>query len=779
MRFGIFLALLVFATYPQVILGLETFVARDYGFFVYPLAYFQKTCLMQGQLPLWNPYNNCGVPFLAQWNTMPLYPPTLLYVLLPLTWGLACFSLLHVWFAGLGMYFLARRWTGGNNFAAAFAGTVFAFNGFTLNLIMWPSHIATFSWMPWVILAVELAWREGAHKIILAAFAGAMQMLAGGPETILFTWLILSALWVQQFFCGREASPPPRLAMLWRFPLMVTLVCLLTAAQLLPFLDLVAHSQRDTGFADLRWSMPGSGWANFLVPMAFGSSTVEGIFFPHTQSWTSSYYLGLGALWLALLAIFGTQDVFRENLAKLGRPIRPVSDWRLLLHFYCSQRALLLTAIAIVGLVLALGENTPVLPLLRKLIPQLSLVTYPIKYISVAIFIAPLLAALALANLEKLKKRLLPLGAILFSLIVGVIVWTQLARSNDDNPSAALQNGISRAGFLFLTGLILCALTQAANSRLLRFAPLFLILAAWTDVYTHEPAQNPTVPPFVFQPGSSREKLGMNPQPELGGSRAMISPMAAHLFIYSAAPDAKIDFIAKRLGYCANINLLDGVPKTDGFFSLNPREIDAVLLAFAATTNASSPHLEDFMGVSQTTAPDAIFHWQPRTNFLPLVTAGQKPVFFDDQTALNAMNQTNFNGSQVVFLPPEAKPFVTVFSQANPKILSSKFGLDTVDIEAVADAPALVVVAQTYYHNWQAEIDGQPVKLLRANVAFQAVEMPGGRHQIHLAYHDRAFQIGAAISACTWLNCGVGLLLFLRRSLPPMPPDPEDEDNYI
>src|SRR5580704_12530103 len=83
-RFGLVLALLVLATYPQVLLGLETFVARDFGFFVYPLAYFQRGCFWHGELPFWNPYNNCGVPFLAQWNTMPLYPPALFYLVFPL-----------------------------------------------------------------------------------------------------------------------------------------------------------------------------------------------------------------------------------------------------------------------------------------------------------------------------------------------------------------------------------------------------------------------------------------------------------------------------------------------------------------------------------------------------------------------------------------------------------------------------------------------------------------------------------------------------------------------
>ena len=205
------LALLIFAAFPQVLLGLETFVIRDYGFFAYPLAYFQHECFWHGELPFWNPYNNCGVPFLAQWNTMPLYPPSLIYLLLPLPWSLSFFCLLHLWFAGFGMFFLARRWTN-NSFAAAFAGVAFAFNGLTLNLLMWPSHIATLSWMPWVVLAVEPAWREGGQKIILAAFVGALQMLAGGPE-IIFSHLDFAAGTVDSTIREGRIVPRRRMAL--------------------------------------------------------------------------------------------------------------------------------------------------------------------------------------------------------------------------------------------------------------------------------------------------------------------------------------------------------------------------------------------------------------------------------------------------------------------------------------------------------------------------------------------------------------------------------------
>src|ERR1035438_10491170 len=131
-----------------------------------------------------------------------------------------------------------------------------------------------------------------------------------------------------------------RMAMFRRFPFVVFLVIALTVVQLLPFLDLAAHSQRETGFADTRWSMPAWGWVNFLVPMAFGNTWDMGVFFQHGQNWTSSYYLGIGTLWLALLAVWTLRD----------------------------RRVWLLGACSAAALLFALGEHTPIYPILRRII---------------------------------------------------------------------------------------------------------------------------------------------------------------------------------------------------------------------------------------------------------------------------------------------------------------------------------------------------------------------------------------------------------------------------
>jgi hypothetical protein len=778
-RFSLVLGLLIFAAFPQVLLGLQTFVVRDFGFFAYPLAHFQREAFWRGELPLWNPYNNCGVPFLAQWNTMPLYPPALIYLLLPLSWSLSFFCLLHLFWAGLGMYFLAHRWTA-NRLAAAVAGLVFPFNGFSLNLLMWPSHIATLSWMPWVVLLVERGWQQGRRKLIVAALCGALQMLAGGPETILLTWLLLSAMWIIQLFQARRAREERATfgKLFLRFPLMVALVAALAAAQLLPFLDLAAHSQREAGYADTRWSMPASGWANFLVPMVFGHVWNMGLFFQDGQAWTSSYYLGVGTLLLTAMSLWRA------------------GHWRVWL----------LGGAAVLALLLAMGNQSIVYRSLRHALPQLSLMTYPVKFLILVALAGPLLAAFGFARLQRLRggelrvvrRRLLALSGALLGLIAAIMVWAYCWPHPGDDLPAALRNGVSRAVWLLIiTGVILAILSSREQSepdndvartpdgvvttgakplsqatqprsgrvsRLQPFLPLILLLLLWMDVWTHEPNQNPSVPTLVYEPGLARAKLAMQPQPELFQSRALLTPAAAQKFREFVVNSPKDNFLVKRLGYFADCNLLDNVPKVDGFFSLAPRESGDLLSTLYGSTNLSLSHLADFMAVSQISAPGEFYQWEARTNFLPLVTAGQRPFYFDDPGMLNAAFSTNFDGSRVVCLLKEAQPLVSVSNATSAQILRSRFQNERVELQVEAATPSLLVISQTYYHPWRAYVDDHATPLLRANYAFQALQVGAGHHRVRVVYQDRAFQVGTMVSVLAILACLMGWSVSKREA---------------
>jgi uncharacterized membrane protein YfhO len=78
-------------------------------------------------------------------------------------------------------------------------------------------------------------------------------------------------------------------------------------------------------------------------------------------------------------------------------------------------------------------------------------------------------------------------------------------------------------------------------------------------------------------------------------------------------------------------------------------------------------------------------------------------------------------------------------------------------VEAVVETsqPTLLVVAQTFYSPWRARIDGKPATLWRANGAYQAVEVPSGRHTVTLAYEDRGFMLGVVLSVMSLLTCAV------------------------
>ena len=128
---------------------------------------------------------------------------------------------------------------------------------------------------------------------------------------------------------------------------------------------------------------------------------------------------------------------------------------------------------------------------------------------------------------------------------------------------------------------------------------------------------------------------------------------------------------------------------------------------------------------------------------------------------LLALASTEFDPRQVVFLPLQDRPLISVTNSSRPKLTVRRFSAHKVEVEVEAAEPAIVVVSQSFYHNWRAYLDGQPTRLLRANHAFQAVEVSAGRHQVAFAYKDNMFRCGVVVSL---ISAGVWVLVFFRNS---------------
>jgi hypothetical protein len=734
-RFGILLALLTCAAFPEVITGQGTFFHRDFSVFGYPLAYYHRQSFWRGEIPLWNPYNDCGLPFLAQWNTMTLYPLSLLYLLLPLSWSLGVFCLAHLFLGGMGMYFLAHRWTA-SRFAAAAAGLAYAFNALTLNALMWPNNIAALGCLPWVVLATERAWREGGRWLPLAALAGGMQMLAGAPEVILLTWTLLAAL-----LLGQMLAAPQRWRMARRFLLVGLWITGLAAAQLLPFLDLLAHSQRDTAFGDYQWAMPLWGWANFLVPLFRTYQTPLGPYAQPGQYWISSYYLGAGTLTLGLLAA--------------GQVRRP--------------RVFLLAGLGLFCLLLALGKNGWVYSVFKHLLPALGFMRYPIKFVLLPTVVIPLLAAIFLGHClavpqsewPRLRQAMVRLAAVMLGLIAALIAFALWYRSKDPWAIAASISGLRSAACLVAILACVVALRQSEHVAVNRALQLGALLALWLDPLIAGPRPNPTVPRWVYEPNLARNELHLEPAPRIGDSRVFLDAAGEADLIHAPMTNGT-DLVAyQRLAFDANLNLLDEVPKVVGLYSLHLRE-EAEVFRLLWGKPPLSTGLADFLAISHVNAPGQVNHWKLRPTHLPWLTAGAKPVFAGPAETVSALGGPGFEPRQTVFLPLEARAAVTVSNASPANVSGQQFSPHKVQLDVQCPDAVVMVMAQSFYHNWRACVDNRPVPLLRANHAFQSVVVPAGRHQVSLVYGDRLFHLGAAISLSS-TALWIALWLWMRK----------------
>ena len=719
-RFACLLLALIVVSFPQIITGAQTFIYRDYGVFSYPLAFYSRACFWRGEWPLWNPLNSCGLPFLAQWNTQVLYPPALFYLILPLSWSLGVFCLLHLFWGGLGMFLLARKWTG-SPLAAAFAGIVFAFNGLELSCLIWPATVAGLAWMPWVVLLTERAWREGGRAVPLAALAGALQMLSGGVEAVLMTWALLGGLWLAELVGGKT----PRRRMLWA-GWVALLVAGLSAAQLLPFFELLDHSRRQQNIFAGTWPMPVSGWANFLAPL-FHCFSFQGVFMQPDQMWVNSYYVGAATVALAFGALW-----------QRGR------------HRYVWPMALL----SGFCLVLALGEASPIYVWLVHHFDFVSLMRFPIKFVILPVFALPLLAALALAKVSfgpaapPANGRLW--GAITLAVaaaILALTIWPGHSEGTESDRQIICLNGLLRVVY-FVALLAVWAGAKKFGQRGLGCWQLLFLLVIWLDLFRQMPWPA-TVSRSVYAPDLPRRWTA----PQLGEGRAQLPGSTSDILLHKALSDVPADYLGRRFALMSDCNLLDGIPTCHGFFPLSLSGYVALFFSFYQGGQPAAPVL-DFLGVSeQLVWRNGQMDWQPRGTAQPLLTAGQRPRFDDGLAAMWRLTNADFNPRREVILPTAARPFITAsnFLAVTPGAVA--YAGQRIEAQLETPAPTLVVVAQMYYPEWRPYVDGRPVRLWPANFAFQAFEVPAGAHRIKLVYEDRRFRLGMVISLGTLAVC--------------------------
>jgi len=525
------LALGALAMFWKVIFTPSMLFIRDVFNYTYPSARFIQEMCRHGALPYWNPYLNYGQLLLANPNLLFFYPYTLLIILLPIDLAYPLFYVVHFALAGIGTFFLARRW-GQSRQAAFFAGFVFAFSGPLLSLGNLYNHAACAAWIPWALLATDRAVQGGTERDHPSVPSSLRRGVRGGPEIRL--WILLTLVFSLQFLAAepftlittfglclayalylrgtrRPLMSSANLRILTGFVLAGCLMVALCAVQFLPSVELLSQSRR--GAQGLRYGET-SNWSfhplllmEMLVPDFYGPALTS------PTKWNAMVEDGNSPYFLSIFTGFVPLFFALAGWA-LGR----------------DRRRNFLAGSALLILVLSFGHFTPVFSLAYLLVPLLTLVRFPVKLLVPVVMLVAILGGWGLDALRlgpnqwkaRRNRALYPLAILLAcSLAICAASWlapklitlpTQWALIRQGHASAeagGMAHSLAAlfriyvpgvAGFILFGFLLVLGLSQ--NKIWARKgAPIFALLGLAQLVQVNYQA-NPSVPKgfFTYKP---------------------------------------------------------------------------------------------------------------------------------------------------------------------------------------------------------------------------------------------------------------------------------------
>ena len=148
------LVLLPLVYFFPAVIGTVLLMTGDAATYCYYMHLLTADLLAQGVLPLWNPYIFGGMPLLAAIQPGVLYPPNLLFIVLPSKVAMNAVVLSNYFLALTGAYLYARA-IKVERTGAIVTGITFAFSGFMMAHFEQTTYAAAAAWMPWILFVTE------------------------------------------------------------------------------------------------------------------------------------------------------------------------------------------------------------------------------------------------------------------------------------------------------------------------------------------------------------------------------------------------------------------------------------------------------------------------------------------------------------------------------------------------------------------------------------------------------------------------------------------------
>ena len=759
------------ALFHDVVFGGRQFFYRDLTLQWHPQVEALVRSVGLGSWPLWNPYVSFGQPLLANPNNEVLYPFTWLNLVMGAWTYYTCYVVFHFVLAGVGTYVLGRH-LGLSRAAAVTAGLVWVLSGSFLSLVNLWAHMAAAAWVPWIVRAGDRVV-EGPtlRRAVTWGALFALPVLCGSPEMGAMAAVVIA------FLATRRVAgwwrEPRRLVTVSGLALVALAVALaLSAGQVLPSLEVARNSMRAQmpTWAREYWSVHPSSLLQLALPVFADRLPLHAAWraqwFESREPYLLSLYLGLpvGALFLAGLAD--------------GRARRWV--WPL-------------AAMAALAVLLALGRHAPVYELMVALVPPLKSLRFPAKAMVLASFGVALVAG---QGFDAWRHRR---GSdVAWTLIAVVLVVSSacalggaflLARDADEWGSALLLRG--RRGYadvlapvarsVAFGGAMAAVAAVAAVLSRFRAGPRAPVLAglvaaaAFADLIVAQRDLNPTAPRSAFA-GTPPVLAVARPRthqrlfvfdytrggtaPRLQGvDRPFVTALreedwqpwhgALALRDYLYPSFLALWGVEGSYGTDAVKLLSADVMTMNTLIEMHDQSAPVVhrMLQLGAVDTVVAMHEKGFEELTPVATVPSLMLDPIRVYRVPdtrprayVVGRGRVAPVGQGWRALLA---ADFDPARTVVLP--SGPVLDSDATGSARILDLR--PDRSEMEVTTDAAAYLVVVDAYDPGWLATIDGRPAPVLRANVAFRAVEVPAGTHRVRFVYRPRSVTLGVAVSA--------------------------------
>ena len=783
------LVLLFFAR--PVFLG-QTFFFRDLTLLAFPQRERLVELVRSSGLPLWDPYLHGGQPFLGNVNNLPLYPTALLYFFLPHVTAFNLEIVLHFLLCGFAAYWLSRV-LGLSPTSSLITGAAFVLCGFTLSVANLLNRLLATPNVLLLLLFWHLFLTERKNRWFLGAVAsGALVILAGSVEFLVLSMAIALG-WALVYPYPPESAPRPRRVLFWC--VMGAAILGVAAVQIGPQIEVIRQSNRGSGIYFLNlsyWSLNPRRLPELFVPRFLGS----------TPSLFDKEYWGDrvedGGRPLILSIYFGIPVLALALLGGLARGSCGLSK-----RF---RRFLLFVAAA--ALLLGLGRFLFLSHAFYRIFPLGGLFRYPIKALAAAPLPLALLAACAVdgfANVSRfgharqgrwgvlsLSLVALALGGAAIALEMGAIPdslerWAflmPLERSHRPILAAAFFHACAAAAAL--VAILTIGTRPAARRWLLPALGVLVVLdlgIAGFGINPYAPRALLTGEPAIVKRvrqdlGQGRLFRDQTPSLEYQAPtndvfwRYVLLRETLDLYTGSAFGIPVIfhedyDFLAQRR-LVRLTSILQKLPWEQRLPLLSAGSVTMIL----TPERPAVPGLELVAPISNPSDVPLFLYRNllaaPRVGFVA------NSAFVASETdALRAVLSRGFDPRRHLVVEGSA-PFVRGPGCAPASIVELERRPSSWRGRVTSVCDGYLVFSEPFYEGWRGTVDGSPTAFLHANVAFSALAVPAGTHDVTRTYRPTSLLVGALLSAAT-----IAVLVvwaFTARRRPPALPAPRDAE---